>query len=218
MNDDQLIARLAAANPVPNDSHVRDQQSLRVPVRRAALAAAFAAAAISLPALAFADGLGALFGFSNEGTPVPTNASPFAQDSSLNQAMQELGFPSRLHLLTERDGVRFYAARRKNGAFCFAVDLDGRKAVGCSGNPAFPSPQRPIVDFSRFSKGARVVGFAADGVSAVALVDAAGATIATAPVVDNVYAVTNATPGAVGVQALDSQGAVVYRRSYHEAP
>jgi hypothetical protein len=217
MNDDQLIARLAAANPVPNDAHVREPQPLRFP-RRIALAAAFAAAAIGLPAVAFADEIGALFGFSNEGTTVATSASPFTQDSSLNQAMQELGFPSRLHLLTERDGVKFYAARRANGAFCFAIDLDGRKAVGCNVTPAFPSPQRPIVDFSRFSKGARIVGFAADGVSTIALVDASGATIATAPVVDNVYAASNTTPGAVGVEALDSQGAVVYKRSFHEAP
>jgi RNA polymerase sigma-70 factor, ECF subfamily len=82
---------------------------LRFP-RRAALAAAFAAAAIGVPAVAFADELGSLFGFSTEGKPVPTSASPFTRDSSLNQAMEELGFPSRLHLVTERDGVRFYAA------------------------------------------------------------------------------------------------------------
>jgi hypothetical protein len=217
MKDDQLIARLAAANPVPTGTQVHEPQPLRFG-RRTALAAVFAAAAIGLPAVAFGDEIGTLFGFSNEGTPVQTRVSSFTQDSSLNQAMQELGFPSRLHLLTERDGVRFYAARRKDGAFCFAVDVDGRKAVGCSVTPAFPSPQRPIVDFSRFSKGARIVGFAADGVSTIALVDASGATIATAPVIDNVYAATNTTPGAVGVEALDSQGAVVYTRSFHEAP
>ncbi len=149
---------------------------------------------------------------------MPTSASPFTQDSSLNQAMQELDFPSRLHLLTERHGVRFYAARRANGAFCFAIDLDGRKAVGCNTAPAFPSLQRPIVDFSRFSKGARIVGFAADGVSTIALIDASGATIATAPVIDNVYAASNTRPGAVDVEAVDAQGAVVYTRSFDEAP
>ena len=217
MNRDKVIARLAAANPVPTGTQVRKSQPFRFPLRTA-LAAAFAVAAIGLPAMAFADEIGALFGFSNEGTPVPTSASPFSRDSSLNQAMQELGFPSRLHLLTERDGVGFYAARREDGVFCFAVDLNGSKAVGCSATPAFPSPQRPIVDFSRFSKGARVVGFAADGVSTIALVDASGATIATAPVIDNVYAATNITPGAVGVEALDERGAVVYTRSFHEAP
>jgi hypothetical protein len=217
MNHDQLIARLAAANPAPTASEVRVPQPLRFP-RRTALAAACAAAAIAVPAVAFADELGALFGFSTEGTAVPTSSSPFSRDSSLNEAMRELDFPSRLHLLTERDGVKFYAARRANGVFCFGIDLDGRKAVGCNTTPAFPSPQRPIVDFSRFSKGSRIAGFAADGVSAVALVDASGATIASAPVIDNVYAATNALPGAVGVEALDARGDVVYARSFHEAP
>ncbi len=217
MKDDQLFARLSAANPVPTGIQVREPQPLRFP-RRTAVAAAFAAAAIGLPAVAFADEIGSLFGFSNEGTPEPTSASPFTRDSSLNRAMQELGFPSRLHLLTERDAVRFYAARRENGTFCFAVDLDGRKAVGCSVTPAFPSPQRPIVDFSRFSKGARIVGFAADGVSRVALVDAAGTQIASAPVIDNVYAASNTEPGAVGVEAIDARGNVVYARAFHQAP
>lgn len=217
MNDDQLIARLAAANPVPSGIAAREPQPVRFACR-IAVAATVAAAAIGLPAVAFADEVGALFGFSNEGTPVPTSSSPFSRDSSLNQAMEELGFPSRLQLLTERDGVRFYAARRANGTFCFAVDLDGRKAVGCSVAPAFPSPERPIVDFSRFSKGARIVGFAADGVSTVALVDSSGSTLATAPVIANVYAASNTVPGAVGVEALDARGTVVYERSFHEAP
>ena len=217
MTDDQLIARLAAANPVPTGTHVRESKGLRFPLR-AVLAAAIAATAIGVPTVAFADEVGALFGFSNEGTPVPSSASPFTQDSSLNEAMRELDFPSRLHLLTEREGIKFYAARRANGDFCFAIDLEGRKAVGCNFSPSFPSRERPIIDFSRFSKGARIAGFAADGVSSVALVDASGAAIAVAPVIDNVYAASNTAPGAVGVQALDLQGNVVYTRSFHEAP
>lgn len=217
MNDDNVIARLAAANPVPISTHIREPRPLRLP-RRSALAAVFAAAAIGIPAAAFADDMGAFFGFSNEGTSVAASASPFTQDSSLNQAMQELDFPSRLQLLTERDGIRFYAARRANGEFCFAVDAGGRKAVGCNLSPAFPSPERPIIDFSRFSKGAHIVGFAADGVSSVALFDASGATIAVAPVIDNVYAASNAVPGAVGVEALDVEGEVVYARRFDEAP
>ena len=217
MNRDPLIARLTAANPVPTATYVREPQPLRSP-RRIALAAAFVAAAIALPAAAFADGIGALFHFSSEGTPVPTSASPFARDSTLSQAMRELDFPSRLHPLTEREGIRFYAARRANGEFCFAIELDGRKAVGCNVSPTFPSAERPIVDFSRFSNGAWIVGFAADGVRTVALVDASGGTIASAPVIDNVYAASNDVPGAAGVAALDAHGNVVYTRAFDEAP
>ena len=54
--------------------------------------------------------------------------------------------------------------------------------------------------------------------SSIALVDASGATIATAPVIENVYAASNTEPGAVGVKALDAQGAVVYTRLFHDAP
>ena len=216
MKDEQLIARLAAANPVPTGTGVHARRSFRLP-RRAALAAAFAAAAIGLPAAAFADEIGGLFGFSNEGASVPTSALPFTRDSSLNEAMRELDFPSRLHLLTEREGTRFYAARRANGDFCFAVELEEGRAVRCNLSPAFPSPERPVVDFSRFSRGARIVGFAADGVSSVALVDASGARIATARVIDNVYAAPGAR-GAVGVEALDAHGNVVYTRAFDEAP
>ena len=217
MNDRQLIARLAAANPVPTTTGAREPEPFRLP-RRTALVAAFAAAAIALPVMAFAEEIGGLFGFSNEGTPVETSALPFAQDSGLYQAMEELDFPSRLQLLTERDGIKFYAARRANGYFCFAIDFGARRAVGCNFSPRFPSPERPIVDFSGFSKGARIVGFAADGVSRVALVDAAGTQIASAPVIDNVYAASNTEPGAVGVEAVDARGNVVYARAFHQAP
>lgn len=217
MNHDRLIARLAAANPVATGSRVPEPEAFQWP-KRAGLVAALAAVAIALPAVAFADEIGLLFGFSTEGTPVPTNASPFTRDSSLTQAMEELGFPSRLQLLTERDGIEFYAARRASGDFCFAIELDGRKAVGCDLTSSFPSPERPIIDFSRFSNGARIAGFAADGVATVALVDGSGRRIASAPVIDNVYAGSGAAPDAVGVEALDAQGEVVYTRLFHQAP
>ena len=50
------------------------------------------------------------------------------------------------------------------------------------------------------------------------MIDASGATIATAPVIANVYAASNTEPDAVGVKALDAQGASVYTRLFHEAP
>ena len=216
MTIDPVIARLAAANPVPTGGGVHEPKRLRLP-SRAALAAALAAAAVGVPAVAFADDVAGLFRFSNEGTPVATDASPFTQHSRLTEAMEELGFPATLQFLTERAGIRFYAARRANGDFCFAIDADRGKAVGCSVSRAFPSRVRPIVDFSRFSDGARIAGFAADGVSRVALVDTSGAQVASAAVVGNVYAAPGAAD-AVGVVALDADGKVVYERSFDEAP
>jgi hypothetical protein len=86
------------------------------------------------------------------------------------------------------------------------------------GTPAFPSPERPILDFSHFSKGARLAGFAADGISTVNLLDTAGNVIASAPVSDNVYADANPPAGGAAVEALDSNGTVVYKRSFDEQP
>ena len=78
MNHDSPLARLAAANPVPTGSPVREPEPLRLRPRRAALALALAAA-VAVPAVAFAGRLGDLLGISNEGTPVSSSAVPFDQ-------------------------------------------------------------------------------------------------------------------------------------------
>jgi hypothetical protein len=222
MTDDTVIGRLAAANPIPPPVRLTASPTRLFSARRHLLAAALVAAAISLPAVAFADDIGGLLGFSTQGQPVATSDTSFTQVTRLHDALRELGFPSTLQLLDERDGISFYAARRADGTFCFAVDSTAGKGVGCDlGSPSgavFPSPQRPIVDFSRFSHGARLAGFAADGIASVALVDASGATIASAPVVNNVYAVANPPAGAAGVEARDTHGTVVYGRSFEQAP
>jgi hypothetical protein len=195
--------------------------SARLPRRRRRLlAAALAAALIGVPAVAFADDIGELLGFSTQGQPVTTSDTALSQASALNAAMQELGFPSTLQRLDQRDGIGFYAGRRADGTLCLAIErTDGKGGVGCVlGGPSFPSPKRPILDFSGFSEGVRLVGFAADGVASVSLLDAAGAVIATAPVVNNVYANTNPPTGGVAVEALDRNGTIVYRRSFDQAP
>ena len=220
MMNDPVVARLAAANPI---GMVLQPTALTNPSgkrRRGALVMAVAAVAIAVPAAAFADDIGALFGFSTQGQPVATSATPFAQISGLNDALQELAVPSTLRLLAQRDGISFYAARRPDDVVCFAVDSEQGEGVGCDlGSPAgarFPSAQRPIIDFS--ATGGQLAGFAADGVASVALVDAANATIATAPVIDNVYATADVATSGVGVEALDAQGTVIYRHTFGEAP
>lgn len=220
MIHDPVIARLAAANPVAAAPlNVAPSRWRR---HRRELIAALVAAAIAAPAAAFADDIGGLFGFSTQGAPVAAGDTPFTHLSGFAEAMQELAVPSTLQLLATRDGIGFYVARRADGKYCFAVDSSTHKGLGCDlGSPAgavFPSPQRPIVDFSRFSHGARLVGFAADGVAGVSLVDSSGAVIASAPVVDNVYADASPPSGAAGVEALDAHGKVVYRRSFDELP
>jgi hypothetical protein len=133
--------------------------------------------------------------------------------------MRSLSSPSH-HERCPRDGIGFYAARRADGSFCSAIERRaGEAGVGCVlGGLSFPSPERPILDFSRFSGGAHLVGFAADGVANVSLLDDSGGVIASSPVVNNAHADAERPAGAVAVEAVDSQGTVVYRRRFAQAP
>jgi hypothetical protein len=223
MRTDPLIARLAAADPCP----ATPPPAARPGRGRRTLLAAVAAAVAAVPAVGLAGGVGGLFGFSTQGRPVATGDTPFSQVSGLDEAMAELGFPSTLQLIASRDGIDFYAARRADGHVCVAVDAApgaaAHKGVGCDlgnpslpGEPAFPSPERPIFDFSRF--GGHLAGFAADGVSTVELLDAGGNVIASAPVIDNVYAEADPPAGGAAVEALDAEGTVVYERSFDQTP
>ena len=96
--NNEVIARLAAANPLPTAAAPRHPEPLVVPTRRIILALALMAA-VALPAAAFAGKLGYLLGLSNEGTPVSTSSLDLSKDTSLNEAMQQLAFPSAMHLL-----------------------------------------------------------------------------------------------------------------------
>jgi hypothetical protein len=226
VSTDPIIVRLAAANPFPATT-TPAAVTRRLRPRRRVVAAALATVLVVVPAVAFAGDIGDLFGFSTQGQPVATSDTPFSQASGLAQALAELGFPSTLQLIETRDGISFYAARRSDGYFCFAIDAapsePAHKGVGCDlgnpslpGNPAFPSPARPVFDFSRFS--GHLAGFAADGITTVNLLDAAGNVIASSPVTDNVYADATPPAGGEAIEALDAHGTVVYKRSFDQAP
>ncbi|HET8606133.1 MAG TPA: hypothetical protein VFL66_03800 [Gaiellaceae bacterium] len=245
---DTTMARLAAADPLPDgaalDEPARERLLARAvaaaPARRSRrrlLAVAAAAAAVAVPAAAFADDIGGFLGIANPGTPAATTAVA-GLDSGLAKAMNELRFPSQIADLGVRDGFHFYVARGDGGTFCFtisaagAADLQHPKVIGCAPADYFPA-ETPLLDFSTgmpnggFGRphpgdhviGAvhwddirRLVGFAADGVASVALLDADGGTIARTPVSGNVYLDENvpAMPAAA-VVALDAQGTVLYR-------
>jgi hypothetical protein len=206
MNDD-LIARLAAANPLPTGAAPRAPEPLVVPVRRLALVLA-AIVLAAVPAVAFAGKLGVLLGLSNQGTPVATTSLDLSRDNGLDDAMQQLAFPSTMRLLGTRNAVSFYAARRADGDYCFAVESTAARGVGCDLDGTFPSPSRPVMVFPPLLQFA---GFAADGVATVAGVDASGGTVVSAAVRDNLFAAS--TPGpfpaVVALQALDARGNVV---------
>jgi hypothetical protein len=202
-----VIARLAAANPVPTGELIRQPQPLVAPTRRTVLALALTAA-VALPAAAFAGKLGDLLGLSNQGTAVATSSLDLSRDTGLNQAMQDLGFPSTMQLLGSESGVSFYAARRADGDYCFAIESTVARGVGCDLGHTFPSASRPVMFFPPLIQFA---GYAADGVATVAGIDASGRTVVSAPVRGNLYA--SATrgpfPSVVAIQALDRNGNVL---------
>jgi hypothetical protein len=210
-----LVSRLAAANPVPGEVLVAEPQQRRLNPRRAGLALALGVA-VAVPAFAFADDIGSLVGISNQGSIVATSSLSLAHDTKLAQAMQELGDPSTMHLLGTLNGVSFYAAQRPDGRYCFALDAGAGKGFGCDGGETvFPSAQKPIIGFPPH---AWLRGFAADGVAAVAAVDASGAVLVSTPVVGNVFA-GGAVPGAaVAFEALDAAGNVLATRPFPPNP
>jgi hypothetical protein len=201
-----LIARLAAANPLPTGTAVREPAPLVAPTRL--VLALLVLAAVALPAVAVAGKLGDLLGLSNQGTPVATTSIDLSKDTGLDEAMQQLGFPSTLRLLGVESGVSFYAARRADGDYCFAIESPAAKGVGCDLNGTFPSAERPVMVFPPL---VQFAGYAADGVATVSGIDGSGATVVSAPVHRNLFASTTAGPfrAVVAVEALDAQGNVL---------
>lgn len=199
-----VIARLAAANPVPTAPATRRATS---PRRRIALGVALAAL-VAVPAGAFAGRLADFLGLSNEGTPVATDSLSLMRATNLADAVQELGVPATMHRLGTRGGITFYVARRPDGNYCFAIESEAAKGVGCDLTGTFPSPSRPVQVFPPFRQFA---GFAADGVADVEGLDASGADVASAPVIDNLFAAPGrSTASIVSLAATDAQGHVVW--------
>jgi hypothetical protein len=210
---DPLTARLAAANPSPLTLPIRTRPAR--PRRRLGVIAVLAAAAVAVPAVAFADSIGDLLGISNQGTTVPANETPFSSDPKLNEAMQQMGL-STMQLLGQRDGISFYAARNPDGHFCFAIASPDATGVGCRLDNEFPSAQDPLIDM--FSTPQQIAGFAADNVAELVLLDANGDPIATVPVTGNIYALADPPSGATEVEALDANGNVITSHAIPETP
>jgi len=203
-----VIARLAAANPVPTGAAPPVIEPLRVPRRRVAVALVLAAA-VAVPAAAFAGKLGDLFGLSNQGTPVATTSLYLSQDTQMSAAMQSLGFPTTLQLLGTQNGVSFYASRRADGHYCFALEKDGnRGGVSCDLDGSFPSPSDPVWAFPPHDT---LAGFAADGVATIVGIDASGQRVVTVPVQDNLFAAPDGDyTGVATIAAFDARGTLLW--------
>jgi hypothetical protein len=207
MSDD-VIARLARANPVPTGEALRSPA--RVPRRRVAIAAA-ATAIVAVPAVAFAGRIANALGISNAGTTVSVQ-SVLPGETKLDEALQEMHVGSTMQLLGTLNGVRFYAARNAEGHFCLAIDRidEFGKGVFCDLNADnFPSADVQALTFPRMLQ-----GVAADGVATVELVDASGNVIDSADVTNNLFASNRVVDqgAAAYLETLDANGAVTSKR------
>jgi hypothetical protein len=207
-----VIARLAAANPVPTGAPMHEPA--RVPARRVVLVAMLAAA-VAVPAVAFAGRLADVLGISNGGTTVSTS-DVLPGQTGLDQAMQELKVGGTMQSLGTLDGVAFYATRNADGNFCLAinhVNEQYHKGFGCDLNSDnFPSADVKVLVFP---PAGMLEGVAADGVATVQALDADGNVLASTPVVNNLF-VSGATlpDGATAyVQTLDANGAVLSKQA-----
>jgi hypothetical protein len=182
--------------------------------------------AIAAPTAAFADQIGAIFGLSNSGTPVPTEQFPVSQMSGLKQT----GFPvGEVRLLARRAGLGFYVARDSADNFCFGIGFaagtPSLDALSCSDatSGSFPSRSDPVADLSTLNLNGtsvtRLIGFATDDIVRIAVLNANGNTISSTPVSDNVYEADGLpqTPAAA-IVAYNQSNAVVYKRPITTPP
>ena len=204
-----LISRLAAANPVPTQAPLRVPQ--HSPGRRVATGVALAAA-LAVPTLAFAGAIGNLLGIANEGSSVPTS-SVLPGASRLDEALQSMNVGSTMQSLGTLNGVAFFATRNASGDFCLAVDhitaADGKGVLCDLNEDNFPSTNVKAVSFPR-----TLLGVAADGVATVAFVDTAGNLVDSTPVVNNLFVSGNGqTPDAAAyLETLDDHGTVLTKQ------
>lgn len=208
-----VLARLAAANPVPTGTPLRAPEPVRVPRRRLALAAGLAVA-VAIPAVAFAGRLGDLLGISNSGTTVSTS-DVLPGHPDLDQAMQQLQVGGTMQYLGALDGVAFYATRNADGDFCLAINHVNEqydKGFGCDLNADnFPSAE---VKALTFPPAGMVEGVAADGVATVEAVDANGNVLASTPVVNNLFVSGRHIPDGqtAFIETLDANGNVLSKQ------
>ena len=203
-----VIARLAAANPVPGPAVRHEPRRMR----RLAVAAVVMAA-IAVPAAALGSRLAGVLGISNDGSSVPVT-SVLPGQSQLDEALQQMQVGPTMQYLGALDGVKFYAQRTADGKFCFAIDhytQQYEKGVLCDWNTDnFPSPDVQAITFP-----GSLQGVAADGVATVEFVDANGSVLDSAPVTNNLFVSDERFhPGeAAYLVTLDAAGKVISRQA-----
>jgi hypothetical protein len=131
---------------------------------------------------------------------------------------------SSLRQIAVRNGSAFFVADLRGGGLCTSIGSIGSAMVlgGIQCSPDFPSPARPLLDWSRFTgpiaqpQVTQLEGFAADGVASVAVVTRDGSVEAATSVEDNVYLRTADLPPTPirEIVALDANGTRLYSECF----
>lgn len=186
-------------------------------------------ALLSVPALALSGRLADIFSLSNRGASVDEGSLTGHEAFALSRLGTLVSVPApdatlargtpEIRLLAERDGRVFHVLHfARTGRRCYSTREAGDATrfgyVECPPS-TFPSRAEPVLDMSLWREGtledgftiARLEGFAADPVKAVALVAPDGTVHARTEVVDNVYSRGEAPRGSfAGILAFDAAG------------
>jgi len=193
MSDD-VIGRLAAANPVPHDRPPHLPAPVNaLPPSRLVFGVAIAVAALAGAGIAIAVGFGAFNGISAAQHP-PTAADKLDPSAAALVARDQQLEADSVRFVTQlADGVRIYAVATTTGGLCALAERlpnnNGNKnaaAMGC-GSPLTQTQPTTIAGFQANESTPTIsYGIALDNVAAVSFV-AAGQEV-TVPVKDNVWA------------------------------
>jgi hypothetical protein len=235
-SDWQAVLARADARPAPRQPPAArrrpfDRRSLRPTSALTAIAVVAVLALVAVlaaPPVSLATRIWHMF----SGTPVSQKRLSPADWRVLSASNRGTPVSLRLHslrgvgvegitLVAQREGLRFYVIARTDGTRCYALGLAGSDSlfgqVSCPG-PAFPSRSKPILDLSTWQTQpdtgqhiGRLVGFAADGIAAVALAAPDGTVHDRTTVEDNVYLRQEPTAAATAaVVAFDRGGHLAY--------
>ena len=215
-----------------NDVVDRARRPRRLAMVALAAPVAVGAILVATPAFGVGERIRGLF----EGTPVDTASLP-PKDLHVASAMVHGESPrvpatgpkarlrdasTEVRQLASRNGRNYFVIENAGGDRCFAVGPVEKREyvfgqVSCTRSPVFPSPERPIFDFSVFSgldspRVRRIEGFAADGVAMVGVVTADGNLEALTDVETNVYSREGGLPKEPvrALVALDADGERIY--------
>jgi hypothetical protein len=138
-------------------------------------------------------------------------------DRAMKPALDGAGVDTPITVMAVRDQKQFVRFASKDRGLCFGVRNPDAAHFAFTCWNDFPSRAHPILDESAFGAETGeplhilgLQGFAADGVAAIDLTDAAGVMLTRVPVTGNVYNLQAPPPSTVRLVAVDAAGKTLF--------